>query len=31
MSVNRVSEIFISNMTADDIDKVVEIEAEAYG
>ena len=31
MSIAKVSEIFISKMTADDIEKVVEIEAEADG
>ena len=31
MSVDSISEIFISKMTTDDIEKVVEIEAEAYG
>ena len=31
MSVVKISEIFISQMTADDIEKVIEIEAEAYG
>ena len=31
MSVTEVSQIFITKMTSDDIDSVVEIEAEAYG
>lgn len=31
MSIVNLSEIFISNMTSEDIEKVVEIEAEAYG
>lgn len=31
MSIVNLSEIFISKMTSEDIEKVVEIEAEAYG
>ena len=31
MSVVNLSEIFISQMSADDINDVIEIEAEAYG
>ena len=31
MSVVNLFEIYISQMTADDIEKVVEIEADAYG
>ena len=31
MSITNITEIFISKMSSDDIEKVVEIEAEAYG
>ena len=31
MSIANITEIFISKMNADDVEKVVEIEAEAYG
>ncbi len=31
MSITNISEIYISRMTSDDIENVVEIEAEAYG
>ena len=31
MSVTSIQEIYISQMTADDINEVIQIEAEAYG
>ena len=31
MSITNITEIYISQMTSDDIEKVIEIEAEAYG
>ena len=31
MSLTKISEIYITQMTADDIESVVQIEAEAYG